>query len=394
MNTTNCSHNVLADFQPAVDAVFASGKSVLIAKGVFTRITAPALDSDSSSSTLRKEIAAAFASARAAGITRPIVIGSLPFDASKPSALIVPLAHEWFDLEAIEGFCNNARSDSSQVTDIPIDAPGRDSFENAVRDLLPLFEQTSLRKVVLSRALDVPFEKPVDTRCVVRELLGNQETAFRFSIPITADEALVGRSPELLIRRNGLKIRSNPLAGTVARSRYATLADATGYLMDSEKDRLEHDMVAAEVHDVLSLYCDELEVPNAPSVLTTEALFHLSTVIEGSLRDLGTNALDLACALHPTPAVCGLPRQAARMQIAEKESFDRGFFTGTTGWMNAEGDGEWAVTIRCGLLSQNRMRLFAGAGIVPGSIPEREWDETSAKLMPMMRTITNAQRDT
>jgi isochorismate synthase len=113
----------------------------------------------------------------------------------------------------------------------------------------------------------------------------------------------------------------------------------------------------------------------------------LSTVIEGALFDPAVNALALASALHPTPAVCGSPREAALEAIARLEGYDRGLFAGATGWMSASGDGEWAVTIRCGVVRGRSARVYAGAGIVPGSVPEQEWRETAVKLAPMLGTL-------
>lgn len=121
--------------------------------------------------------------------------------------------------------------------------------------------------------------------------------------------------------------------------------------------------------------------------MPTATLWHLSTVLKGILKRSDTDALTLALALHPTPAVCGYPTAAARKAIEEVETFDRGLFTGITGWMDADGNGEWAVTIRCGIVGSATVRIFAGAGIVEGSVPELEWAETNAKMLPMFETL-------
>ena len=129
-----------------------------------------------------------------------------------------------------------------------------------------------------------------------------------------------------------------------------------------------------------------LNVPAEPSVIHTRTLWHLSTEVQGELIDPATSSLELATALHPTPAVCGYPNREARDLIAEIEPFDRGFFTGMVGWCDASGDGEWAVTIRCAEAEGGNLRLFAGAGIVMGSTPEQELAETATKF----RTMLNA----
>jgi isochorismate synthase len=113
-------------------------------------------------------------------------------------------------------------------------------------------------------------------------------------------------------------------------------------------------------------------------------MWHLSTEIHGELLNRDISSLEVAFALHPTPAICGTPVLTAREAIGSQEPFDRGLFTGMVGWCDSEGDGEWAVTIRCAEVEGNELRLFAGAGIVAGSTPEAELAETSAKFRTML----------
>lgn len=122
-----------------------------------------------------------------------------------------------------------------------------------------------------------------------------------------------------------------------------------------------------------------------PSVIETETMLHLSTVLEGQADDPTTNALQIAAELHPTPAVCGFPRNSAYQAIKQIENFDRGYFTGMVGWCDARGNGEWVVTIRCAEVSQHEMCVFAGAGIVTDSSPQSELDETGAKMGTILR---------
>lgn len=116
-------------------------------------------------------------------------------------------------------------------------------------------------------------------------------------------------------------------------------------------------------------------------------MWHLSTRVVGELKDSSTSSLQLATALHPTPAICGTPTDLARASIRALEPFDREFYTGMVGWMDAAGDGEWVVTIRCAEVEGRLLRLFAGAGIVPESIPDEELAETSAKFQTMLRAM-------
>jgi isochorismate synthase len=122
-----------------------------------------------------------------------------------------------------------------------------------------------------------------------------------------------------------------------------------------------------------------------PSVIETETMLHLSTVLEGQADDPNTNSLQIAADLHPTPAVCGFPRQSAYQAIREIETFERGYFTGMIGWCDARGNGEWVVTIRCAEVNQHEMCIYAGAGIVNESSPQSELDETGAKMGTILK---------
>ncbi|MED2933316.1 chorismate-binding protein, partial [Bacillus wiedmannii] len=153
------------------------------------------------------------------------------------------------------------------------------------------------------------------------------------------------------------------------------------------KDLHEHAVVVEAVAAALRPYCHTLHVPEKPSVIHSEAMWHLSTEVKGELKDPNTTSLELAIALHPTPAVCGTPMEEAREAIQKIEPFDREFFTGMLGWSDLNGDGEWIVTIRCAEVQENTLRLYAGAGVVAESKPEDELAETSAKFQTMLKAL-------
>ncbi|WP_068925904.1 isochorismate synthase [Planobispora rosea] len=242
-----------------------------------------------------------------------------------------------------------------------------------------------LRKVVLARTLELSRDEPVDVLDLLRPLAGRD---MSFAAPLPGGRTLIGASPELLVSRRGRTVVSNPLAGSAARS--ADPAEdrrRAAALAASSKDLHEHRLVVEAVADALQPYCVDLDVPSGPELTSTETMWHLSTRVTGVLRDPDTPVLALAAALHPTPAVCGTPRVRARRAIEELEPFDRGFYTGLVGWTDAAGDGEWAVTIRCAEAAGRLLRLYAGAGIVPGSDPDKELAETSAKFRTMLRAL-------
>jgi isochorismate synthase len=155
-------------------------------------------------------------------------------------------------------------------------------------------------------------------------------------------------------------------------------------LLASSKDQEEHAVVVEYVVEALRPFCRKLDVPTAPELVSTPAIWHLRTAITGELVDRDVTALDLAAALHPTPAICGTPTAAARDLVQELEPFDRGYYAGTVGWVDASGDGEWAVAVRCAEITSSTMRLYAGGGIVPASDAQAEFDETVAKLRTLL----------
>jgi isochorismate synthase len=145
--------------------------------------------------------------------------------------------------------------------------------------------------------------------------------------------------------------------------------------------------VVEAVAEALRPLCEELSWDPEPVLLATANVWHLATRFRGVLRDPAPSALEVVAALHPTPAVGGAARDEALRTIAELEPFDRGAYAGPVGWMDARGDGEWAIALRCAELRGSTARLFAGAGIVAGSVPELELDETERKFRAFLDSL-------
>jgi isochorismate synthase len=192
---------------------------------------------------------------------------------------------------------------------------------------------------------------------------------------------LVGASPELLISRQGSEVRANPLAGSAPRSgdKDEDRANAAA-LAASAKDREEHAIVVDAIVAALQPLSATLTWDPEPVLLETANVWHLSTRFRGRLVDPAPTALDLALALHPTPAVAGAPTDGALAAIGQLEGFSRGAYAGPVGWVDADGNGTWAIALRCALLSRDRATLYAGAGIVAASDPAEEIDETDRKF--------------
>jgi isochorismate synthase len=342
-------------------------------------------------------------SAAGRGTVSPVAVGSLPFDAGDARVSIpvrvvrrtragetwlVELPPEDGALPPFEPLPVPGAGPHEAFSELQFSAvPSADGYADAVREASGRIRSGVLRKVVLARQIRVAAGRALDPRLLAARLRSVDPGAYTFAAP-TPRGTLVGASPELLLSRRGRTIRSNPLAGSAPRAGDAdedrANADA---LAASDKNREEHAIVVEAVAETLRPFCDELAWDPEPVLLPTANIWHLSTRFRGRLRDPAPHALELVGALHPTPAVCGDPRAAARSTIAELEPFDRGGYAGPVGWMDAEGDGEWVIALRCAELEGERATLFAGAGIVAGSDPADELDETDRKFRAFLDAL-------
>jgi len=251
-----------------------------------------------------------------------------------------------------------------------------------------------LRKVVLSRPVTVELSGRLALTPVLRRLRAAEPTCTVFAMP-TPDGTFFGASPELLVARHGARVTCHPLAGTVARGTTArTDADAQGRLAGSDKERAEHRYVVDDIAGMLAPLCEELSVPGSPSLVAFRSVAHLGSRITGRLAPPPPTILELLDRLHPTPAVGGTPRADALAAIAAGEPDDRGYWAGPVGWADARGDGEWMIGIRSALLDAagttpggTALELRAGSGIVAGSDPSSEADETNVKLATVLDTV-------
>lgn len=242
-----------------------------------------------------------------------------------------------------------------------------------------------LDKVVLARDVFARTKHPIDVAVLLERLEVQYSDCWAFSVA-----GLVGATPELLVRRSGDTVSSRVLAGTVrADDDTGEAGRLAAKLLASGKDLAEHEYAVASVAAALAAHCTDLDVPNHPSILRLANVQHLATDITGLLAT-PTPVLALAASLHPTAAVCGTPTERARSLIHSLEDMDRDRYAGPVGWMDANGDGEFGIALRCGQIDpmdRRRIRLFAGCGIVAGSHPASELVESEAKLQPMRMAL-------
>ena len=338
--------------------------------------------------------------------TGPVAFGSFSFDASsaRGGTLIVPavvVGHRgdrwWVTSISAGGESGAALPSPAELLPgprppSPIDVRYADGaispadWEGAVAVAVQRISAGELDKVVLARDLEARALRPVDPRWLVSRLTEGYAGTWVYAV-----DGLVGATPELLCRLERGLVTSRVLAGTIRR----TGDDAhdlalAGSLARSSKDLEEHEYAAASVASSLAPHCSSLNLPESPFVLHLPNVMHLATDIAGVVAD-GSSSLELAAALHPSAAVCGTPTAVAREVILELEGMDRGRYAGPVGWLDASGDGEWGIALRCAEIDPvdpARLRLFAGCGIVAGSQPEAELAEADAKLVPMRDALS------
>ncbi len=404
----------LLDVAGAGGALFVRGGIGLAGRGVAARIPLPGGLGDAAS------LIAAEAALGSIGVddevaapgSGPAAFAALPFRPDAPAELVVP--------ELIVGVAPDGSAWSTTVSDrdadpTPVGAgragtrhlprsppergdggtgpgpsafevrPGRDVDEwcDAVAAGRAAVRSGRAEKVVLAREVHVDADASIDRAAVLDRLRLGYPDCMVFAV-----DGFVGASPELLVARTGDLVRSHPMAGSARRGGDpATDSQLAAALLASPKERQEHQITIDAVHDVLLPYCSYLDAEAEPSVVAMANVQHIATLVHGRLSLPAPSALALAADLHPTPAVCGWPRQAALELIAELEGIDRGPYAGAVGWVDAAGNGVFAVGIRSALLDGSRARLFAGVGVVADSDPAAELAETRVKLQALLTAI-------
>ncbi|HEY5856003.1 MAG TPA: isochorismate synthase [Aldersonia sp.] len=302
----------------------------------------------------------------------PLIVGALPFDPHEPAALAAP--QTWSRDTAL-------RSGELPAVRVAGQTPSPQEHVARVRKLLGLIADGTVAKVVAARSVHLTASTPIDPEVLLARLMERHPSTNGFVVPVDGT-VLVGASPELLVARHGRAVTLRPLAGTAPR-RADPAADraAADSLLASVKNHVEHAFVVAWIRERMAPLCIRLDVPESPVLVATPQVWHLASPVTGVLRDPATTALEVALALHPTPAVCGTPTDAALEAIRTSEE-GRGFYGGAVGWCDGDGDGEWVVAIRCADVSADGLAVtaWAGGGIVAGSDPVDELDETTAKL--------------
>jgi isochorismate synthase len=320
-----------------------------------------------------------------------LIVGALPFDPDGAVALTEPE-----NVEITDGAWE-APDDLPDLPSVRMTAqiPLPRIHVARVRSLIERLELGEFDKVVAARRVALEADEPIDPLSLAARMIERHPDATTYALDLSAAEerywghTLVGATPELLVSVRGETVTCRPLAGTAARHADPDADRKAGEtLLASPKNLAEHAFVVDWIRARLTPLCSDLDIPAGPELTSTPDVWHLATPITGTLRDPVTDALTVAAALHPTPAVAGTPTEAALAAIRATEG-NRRFYGGAVGWCDSNGDGDWLVAIRCAEISSDGLRAlaWAGGGIVAESDPDDELAETTAKLRTLLGTI-------
>lgn len=306
-------------------------------------------------------------------------------------AVVTPDAEVEAELEALDDLLGaltidtRPRTDRSRVAARRVDdLPSPDRWHDLVTATRTDVRAGRVEKAVLARAVRVSGAPDLERALAVLVSRFPRSTVFAVG---RGQACLVGATPESLVRLDEGMATVSCVAGTAPRDDDpARDALRARELAESEKEREEHAIVEREARTALASLCDEVSVSGPVRPVALANVWHLASEVRGRARP-DVDLIDLAGALHPTPAVCGHPRREALRILAEREPFERGWYTGALGWIDARGDGELAVALRCALVTSEEAWLFAGCGIVAGSEPDAELAESEAKLRPMLEAL-------
>jgi len=327
--------------------------------------------------------------------TGPVLFTSFSFDPSEESVLVIPQVvvgqrngKSWITWigAAPQPALRRSPALKDELT-LNWSGSNGDVWQDRVARAVEKIKTGQLEKVVLARFATANTDAPIQTRNLLSALAADYPATWVYS-----NSGLIGATPELLVRLSKSLVTSRILAGTIRKTgddeRDLALA---GSLARSSKDLEEHEYAVRSVADALTPLCSSMNVPESPFVLHLSNVMHLATDVTGVLSDSSSPAdiFDLVSRLHPTAAVCGTPTDIAKRTIDEIEGISRGRYAGPIGWIDAKGDGELGIALRCGQLSNDAksIRIYAGCGIVAGSDPEREYAESQAKLLPMRTAL-------
>ena len=327
--------------------------------------------------------------------TGPVLFASFSFDRNQESVLVIPKVvvgqkglQSWITWigDTPQPLLPEKRENISQGAFTFGDGSiSTAAWKERVAQAITRIETTKVDKVVLARDLLATTSADIDARPILAKLASEYPSTWTFAV-----DGLVGATPELLLRLSRGMVTSRVLAGTIPKTGddAKDLALAAS-LARSSKDLEEHEYAVRSVAEALEPFCSSTNFPESPFVLHLANVMHLATDVTGALTETKhrVDAFSLLKNLHPSAAVCGTPRNIAFDIIDEIEGMNRGRYAGPVGWIDASGDGELGIALRTGQITGREIRIYAGCGIVAGSNPEKELEESNAKMIPMRSAL-------
>lgn len=261
-----------------------------------------------------------------------------------------------------------------------------EKWKRTVEEIVVELKEDELKKVVLARETRLTYKHPIQTERVLYNLLHQQQQCFIFAFESGRD-CFIGATPERLIKKEDRNMMTACIAGSIKRGNTTEEDNMLGdMLLNDEKNLVEHQYVVDMIKEAVVQLCDEVELPHRPTLLKMRDIQHLHTPVSGKVKET-TSLLLLVERLHPTPALGGTPKDEAVKKIREVEELDRGLYGSPLGWIDYNGNGDFAVSIRSGLIQENEISLFAGCGVVENSNVESEYEETKVKFRPMLSAL-------
>ncbi|MBI2332847.1 MAG: isochorismate synthase [Chloroflexi bacterium] len=262
-----------------------------------------------------------------------------------------------------------------------------DEWNRIIQRSIAMIREGRLKKIVMARPVYAHGNRAVDVPAMLEHLGETCPSCFRFMFEFQPGTIFSGATPERLVSVSGAKFKTAALAGSIRRGDFPREDETLGQqLLDSAKDQSEHHFVVEQIREKMLPLANSLNIDPEPRLMRLPNIFHLRTNITGTLHP-NQNIMNIIAALHPTPAVGGVPSEAALNAIRELEGFERGWYAAPIGWVDANGDGDFVVAIRSGLFRDKEITLFGGAGIVANSDPQKEWDETGLKIRFLLNAL-------
>lgn len=327
--------------------------------------------------------------------TGPVLFTSFSFDRNEESVLVIPKvivgqkgSQSWITWigDTPQPVLPESPADFTQgILTFGEGSITSEAWKERVAEAIKRIEKSDVDKVVLARDLVATSASEIEPRAILKKLAAEYPSTWTFAV-----DGLVGATPELLLRLSRGMVTSRVLAGTIPKTGddEKDLALAAS-LARSSKDLEEHEYAVRSVAEALEPFCSSTNVPESPFVLHLANVMHLATDVTGALIETKqrVDAFSLLKSLHPSAAVCGTPRNIAFDIIDEIEGMNRGRYAGPVGWIDASGDGELGIALRTGQITGKEIRIYAGCGIVAGSNPEKELEESAAKMIPMKSAL-------